>query len=385
MMNFGKSSADKYLTTVFQLYGVWYYEKPAILQHVHTFLTFFILASWISFLDLGVVLSDNLAVATDALSVAIPTSVCFVKTMNFYVNRRRMYSCLKRVHDFQLLDPEEKDFANNQLRIFFIFTVSYALICNLTITFVSWHVMWLKEPELPFVGWYPFDWEHNNRDFWIVQSIQFYGMFYAVNVNIACELFPCYFLTVIGCQLELLGMRLQKLNAEFSEKNRKSSAMIEKLIDSHVRTHYYIINLTQDVQKSFNCPFFVEICTVGVTITANAFQVSFLVARSKLGDHDLAQYAHYVTYIICTVFRIFLPCYFGNLVLSASEALQIRIYSSDWLNMSIPCRKKLITLRERIKRPTLIWAWILFPLTLEIFKSIINFSYTMLTLLQNMN
>ncbi len=130
-----------------------------------------------------------------------------------------------------------------------------------------------------------------------------------------------------------------------------------------------------------------EICTVGVTVTANAFQLSFLVnetsnyrhtklnqflqvARSKLGDHDIPLYVHYVTYFLCAVFRIFLPCYFGNLVLSASEALQIRLYSSGWLDMSIVCRRKLIILMERMKRPTVIWAWVLFPLTLAIFKSV---------------
>lgn len=109
------------------------------------------------------------------------------------------------------------------------------------------------------------------------------------------------------------------------------------------------------------------------------------ISRSKLGDHDVAQYAHYVTYIACTVVRIFLPCYFGNLVLSASELLQISLYSSNWLDMSVTCRKKMIILMERFKRPQVMWAWVLFPLTLEIFKSVLSFSYTMLTLLQNTN
>lgn len=98
--------------------------------------------------------------------------------------------------------------------------------------------------------------------------------------------------------------------------------------------------------------------------------INLQVARSKLGDHDFAEYVHYITYIACTVVRIFLPCYFGNLVLSASEALSFRFYSSGWLDMSVVCRKKMIILMERMKRPTVIWAWILFPLTLEIFKSV---------------
>lgn len=241
MIEFGESSADKYMTTVFRLTGIWYHGTSAVLRHIHTVICLFLLSFWVSFLDLGFVLSENLAIATDSLSVALPTSVCFVKAMNLFVNNLRMHSCLKRVHHFRLLDSAEKEFANNQMRTFFKFTVFYALICNLTITFVSWRVMLLKKPELAYRGWYPFDWAHNNQDFWIVHSFQFYGMVYAVNINIACELFPCFFLTVLGCQFEILGKRLQKLNAGFSKENRISSSSVEKLMDEHIRTHYYIM------------------------------------------------------------------------------------------------------------------------------------------------
>lgn len=197
--------------------------------------------TWVLCLDIGFALSDNLAHATHALCVSLPVSVFFAKALNLRSNNKMIQSCLTRVHNFRLVNDEEKKFADDKLRIFVKFVIFYAFICNLTITFVSWRVMFVKEPELPFAAWYPFlDWKHNNRDFWIAQTIQFYGMVIAVNINLTCELFPCYFLTMIGCQLDILGMRLRKLN-EPSDDGKNQSKVVAKLIDEHVVTHYYIM------------------------------------------------------------------------------------------------------------------------------------------------
>lgn len=244
MFEIGESSADKYITTVYYVTGLWFHTKPSIPYRIHSFvLLFILLLSWVICLDIGFVLSDTLPKATHALCSSLPVSVFFLKAMNLYVNNKEIRNCLARVHNFRLLDSDEKQFANNQLSVFFKFTVFFVLICNLTITFVCWRVMLIKEPELPFTAWYPLDWQHNNRHFWIVHSIQFYGMFVAVNINLTCELLPCFFLTVIGCQLEILGMRLQKLNSERSIEGKKNSKIIEKLMDEHVQTHYYIMKL----------------------------------------------------------------------------------------------------------------------------------------------
>lgn len=69
----------------------------------------------------------------------------------------------------------------------------------------------------------------------------------AVNINLACELLPCFFLTVIGCQLEILGKRLQKLNSELSVHGKENSKIIEELIHEHVRTHYFIMKLVFEI------------------------------------------------------------------------------------------------------------------------------------------
>ncbi len=246
MITIGESLADKYITTVYHIAGLWFHAKPSLLYRIHSFILLFILMfSWVFCLDIGLAVSDNLANATKALCTTLPVTVFYAKAINLYVNNAMIQSCLKRVHNFSLDNIDEKEFANNQLRVFFKFTVFYALICNLTITFVCWRVVALVEPEQPFTAWYPLDWQHNNQDFWIMQSIQFYGMLIAVNINLTCELFPCFFLTMIGCQLEILGMRLQKLNNEYSEDGKKKSKIIEKSIDEHVRTHNHIMKLVE--------------------------------------------------------------------------------------------------------------------------------------------
>lgn len=264
-IKFGESTTDRYITNVYYWSGLWFNTKPSLLYRIFSFFFLFILIlPWVLCLDIGFVLSDNLSDATHILCSSLPVSVFFAKAMNLYVNNKRIQSCLERVHNFRLLDPEEKEFANNQLRTFFKFAAAFTIACNVTVIFICWRVAAIEKTELPFGAWYPLDWEHNNRDFWIAQTIQFYGMTIAVNVNMACELFPCFFLTVIGCQLEILGMRLEKLNSELSVHGKENSEIIQKLIDEHVQTHYYIMKLVltiyiDEMKKIFNCGY---LCTL---------------------------------------------------------------------------------------------------------------------------
>lgn len=161
MILFGESSTDRYITTVYYWSGLWFNANPSIFYRIHSFFFLFILILlWVICLDIGFFISDNLADATKVLCSSLPVSVFFAKAMNLYVNNKRIQSCLDRVHNFPLLDSEEKEFADNQLRIFFKFAAAFTIACNVTVTFICWRVTLIEKPELPFGAWYPLDWEH---------------------------------------------------------------------------------------------------------------------------------------------------------------------------------------------------------------------------------
>lgn len=266
MIRFGSSPSDKYIKTIYYLGGLWFSKKPSLPYRIYSFFLLFIfLLPYVICMNIGLALSDNLSQATKTLCSCLPVAVSFVKAMNLYANNDRIQSCLRQVHEFRLLNHEEKAYAKRQLAAFFNFTLFFLLMCNGAITYFCWRVVVLVEPELPFGAWYPLDWQHSNRDFWIAQSYQFYGMVILANINIALDLFPCFFLTAIGCQLDILGFRMKKLNREWStddvedkepdETSKQSTEgkhtskqpvqrkpkQILKLIDEHVQTHYYIM------------------------------------------------------------------------------------------------------------------------------------------------
>lgn len=247
MLTIGESAADKYLTSVFYITGLWFRKDSTILYRIYSFFLLFILMlSYVLCFDIGLVLSDSIAEATFALSATMPVTVFFLKAMNLLYNNERIQDCLSRVHNFELQNAEESQLAKSQLLLFFKLTLFYMVICNVAVILVSTRVLFLSEPELPFVAWYPLDWENNNRDFWITHSIQLYGMIVAVNINLTCELLPCFFLTMIGCQLDILGIRLNKLEATTDtqvETTHKNNTLESKVIDEHIRTHQYILKL----------------------------------------------------------------------------------------------------------------------------------------------
>lgn len=255
MLTIGESSADKYLTTVFYINGLWFLKDSSIFYRIYSFVLLFILMmSYVLCLDIGLILSDSIAEATYALSATMPVTVFFLKSMNLWYNNERIQDCLNRVHNFELQNDEESQLAKSQLLLFFKLTVFYAMICNVAVILVCIRVLFLNEPELPFTAWYPLDWRNNNRDFWIAHSIQLYGMMIAVNINLTCELLPCFFLTMISCQLDILGMRVNRLepitNTDVVGTHIKNSEE-SKAIDQHIQTHQHILKLLWFAMYSF--------------------------------------------------------------------------------------------------------------------------------------
>lgn len=77
------------------------------------------------------------------------------------------------------------------------------------------------------------------------------------------------------------------------------------------------------------------------------------------------------------VFEIFLPCFFGNEIILASNNLSYSLFSSDWTEQTSTYKKKLIIFTERLRRPIVITAGKIVNLSLTTFTSVcilINYS-----------
>lgn len=81
--------------------------------------------------------------------------------------------------------------------------------------------------------------------------------------------------------------------------------------------------------------------------------------------------------------QLFLPCYFGNEILSKSRQLLDDIYASNWSDLSIKYGKISIIYMERLKKPKTMMVAQSFGLSLTTFSIVLNRAYSLFAVLQN--
>ncbi len=74
-----------------------------------------------------------------------------------------------------------------------------------------------------------------------------------------------------------------------------------------------------------------------------------------------------------SIFDIFMVMYLGNEMMLSSDALSQCVYESNWIDQTESCKKCIIILTERLKRPQQIIVSKLYPLSLLTFTSVCFF------------
>lgn len=88
---------------------------------------------------------------------------------------------------------------------------------------------------------------------------------------------------------------------------------------------------------------------------------------------------------VTTLLEIFLPCFFGDRILSASSKLTSTIFATEWpkrlSNKSYATDLKIFMGKTNQQRFAVSFAWI--TLNLETFTSILNFGYSLFSFMKN--
>lgn len=83
---------------------------------------------------------------------------------------------------------------------------------------------------------------------------------------------------------------------------------------------------------------------------------------------------NYASVLYALGLLMFLPCYFGALIMFKSDELATNVYRSNWIQMASIHRKIIITFQERLKRVSSIVVGRLLLLSLETYASVNFFS-----------
>lgn len=117
------------------------------------------------------------------------TVVAYVfKLLNYYYYKDGFIRCLSMLYDIQKSNnADENRFAKRKLKYITILTLFFFVVGQFTIFVASIRPLLSEKPELPLPSWYPVDWKHIRRNFWIVYVHEVIGAIIMVNVSVGID------------------------------------------------------------------------------------------------------------------------------------------------------------------------------------------------------
>ncbi|CAO1405625.1 unnamed protein product [Diamesa serratosioi] len=156
-----------------------------------------------------------------------------------------------------------------------------------------------------------------------------------------------YFLILTGLTVDLqtipitamilLSSKLNLLGDEFAKLEYHSEKQFNETIGKLINYHGYILKLKQLFKNAYTVPLFLELLVLSLLLATLTYQFSLVSFLEKT-------YESLILFIAISLYltQIWLPCYFGNVVASASDDLLFNLYNCPWYAMPIKARKMII-------------------------------------------
>ncbi|EAT42452.2 AAEL006003-PA [Aedes aegypti] len=172
-------------------------------------------------------------------------------------------------------------------------------------------------------------------------------------------------------QIKTLQRQLQTFKDNINSQDKeKVKAKVVKLIEDHKRIITYVSELNSLV--TYIC--FVEFLSFGMMLCALLFLLNVI--------ENHAQIVIVAAYIFMIISQIFAFYWHANEVREESMNLAEAAYSGPWVELDNSIKKKLLLIILRAQQPLEITVGNVYPMTLEMFQSLLNASYSYFTLLR---
>ena len=113
---------------------------------------------------------------------------------------------------------------------------------------------------------------------------------------------------------------------------------------------------------------------------------NFILFNSQFSPADGGSvFFRQITYMIPIALQIFIPCYFGNEIMTAAEKFSMDIFHTKWYNGCKKFRTAFSTLLIHASQPLIMVCGILFQVTMENFVTLSQLAYKFYAVMQNIN
>lgn len=243
----------RFLTNYFELIGFWPSGNRSLRYKLYTvavMLVFFIF--YTTFKCLYLTELRNVSETTFFLFVCLTEITLIVKILWFLYQNDLVWLNQEYLERFETATPAEKRICDGNMQFFLKMSISYVVLTNTTSVLSFLVPLSVATPSLPFLAWYPLDWEHQPLFYWLVYLYQVIGMIIQCNTLVCIEMYVVYLMTVVSAYLKVLAHRLSRIgniqNAAVEAKMMQSCdrEMLVAAIECHNYIHRYVLSPTNN-------------------------------------------------------------------------------------------------------------------------------------------
>lgn len=226
MAHFSESGLIINLRRILYIFGLWPETTTHPLYYIYSYsLHIFISLAYSLFQTINLVLSINdVDNFIESVYSTLTVLAYIFKLLNYIYYRDHIIECLTKLMKMQQSIRSDENIFRAKLKYLDRLTIAFYFGANCTVLAAALKTLLSKSPILPIASWYPLDWRHNSRDFWIVFTHDILGAFIVGQTNLAMDSYAYYLMGMITAQFEMLHIHVKKLGTNFKkiEKTQRS-------------------------------------------------------------------------------------------------------------------------------------------------------------------
>ncbi|KAF9800220.1 hypothetical protein SFRURICE_004433 [Spodoptera frugiperda] len=336
---------------------------------------------FIQVVDLFMIWGD-LPLMTGAAFLLFTNLAQATKIVNIMVRKQRIQNIVndsdKVLTEVQTF--EEKEIVKSCNREMIVLQVVYFSLT--LITGLGWATS-AEKHQLPLRAWYPYD-TSKSPAYELTYVHQIGALLIAAFLNVGKDTLVAALTAQCRCRLRLLGLSLRNLDKGLDTEDKYMlTPDQEKTVNSRLRLcvvqHQETLQAAKELQECFSEPTFAQLTVSLIIICVTAFQLSMT------QPDNMVRLLSMGTYLLNMTFQVFIYCYQGNQLTEESFEIAGAAYECLWYKFSLRLRRALLIVMVRTRRALRLTAGGFTTLSLTSFMAIIKASYSLFTLLQQVN
>lgn len=257
---------------ILRIFGLWKpLAKPKWLQLIYSsysiiFLSIFSII-YTSLMVINIFFLTDFSDLTNRLFMSLTEAALAIKVINFFFKNREWQQILTDIESFHITSLEEERILKKRINIFRILICMYYVFPNLTVHAfgITPLVSGAKEPI--FSGWYPgLDWENSRRDYWLIYSYQYLGIFITANLNVTIDSYYCFVMHMLSAQINIFGKRLSLIQVNEVGDDVTPMEQVRSNLIQQINAHQRLNSLFALIQRNLQWAYLGQVILSGIVI-----------------------------------------------------------------------------------------------------------------------